>query len=62
MKTLEAKRIPRIQENTTSTYDEKGADDRFRDFSVDGTPENTTTTLCNNDDNTTWGLGLALDK
>ena len=59
---LETEKIPRIQSNTTSTYDEKGAVDRFGDDIAEGKQEHTTTTLCNNDVNTTWGLGLALDK
>ena len=61
MKKLEAEKTDRIPSRTTSTYDEVGVGDRFRDFQLEGTHENTTTTQSNNEEVTTWGLALDSD-
>ena len=58
---MEAEKTDRIPSKTTSTYNEVGIGDRFRDFQLEGTNEPTTTTQSNNEEVSTWGLALESD-
>ena len=49
-KKIEAEKTDRIPFKTTSTYNEEGIGDRFRDFQLEGTHEHTTTTQSNNEE------------
>ena len=60
-KKLEAEKTDRIPSKTTSTYNEMGLGDRFRDFQLEGTHEHTTTTQRNKVEVSTWGLALESD-